>query len=210
MPNKDPIWLNYYIVLARTLKDIANPKTVLDIGCNDGSLVRAFCRMNCKAWGCETSKEAILRAPPNIRNRLLNVDITKDALPFEDATFDLITMIDVIEHLENRGWLEEITRILKPKGYLYVSTPRPGFILPSGNVDPTHVNVHAKRFWMALFSENGYVFRQRFPKTARIKALSFLWQAPPFLWGNSIIRRTVLFFCRYVPDMRSNLIFQKS
>ena len=47
--------------------------------------------------------------------------------PFEDGKFDFVTSLDVIEHLpaSPRHFLQEIYRVLKPKGVLFLSNPNP-------------------------------------------------------------------------------------
>jgi 2-polyprenyl-3-methyl-5-hydroxy-6-metoxy-1,4-benzoquinol methylase len=53
-------------------------------------------------------------------------DFSTDRFPYEDASFDGITSIEVVEHLENPyHFLRECARILKPGGVLIVSTPNP-------------------------------------------------------------------------------------
>lgn len=45
-------------------------------------------------------------------------------LPFADAFFDAVTMFDVLEHIPNdRLAISEALRVLKPNGFLLVSTP---------------------------------------------------------------------------------------
>lgn len=45
-------------------------------------------------------------------------------LPFSDHSFDLIIIQDVIEHLnETKFFINEVKRVLKPKGMIYLSTP---------------------------------------------------------------------------------------
>lgn len=56
-------------------------------------------------------------------------DFSTDVFPYEDATFDGLTSIEVIEHLENPyHFLRESARILKPGGILILSTPNPDHI----------------------------------------------------------------------------------
>lgn len=45
--------------------------------------------------------------------------------PYQDAAFDLITAMEIIEHISGspRDFLKEIRRVLKPSGYLFIATP---------------------------------------------------------------------------------------
>ncbi len=49
-----------------------------------------------------------------------------EALPFPDASFDLVILDNVLEHVTDRpGTLREIHRVLRPGGLLYMVTPKP-------------------------------------------------------------------------------------
>ncbi|MEP6957029.1 MAG: class I SAM-dependent methyltransferase, partial [Chthoniobacterales bacterium] len=51
-------------------------------------------------------------------------DLNRDALPYADQSFDLVTCTEVIEHLEHfRSALREVYRVLRPAGIFVVSTP---------------------------------------------------------------------------------------
>ena len=46
-------------------------------------------------------------------------------LPFDDETFDLVTMLAVIEHVKNPQFvITEIARVLRRKGRLVLTTPK--------------------------------------------------------------------------------------
>ena len=75
-------------------------------------------------------------------------DVERDRFPFDDATFDLVTCCEVIEHLMQNPVhaLAEIHRVLRPGGWFVLSTPnaaRAGSIanlLRGQNVyDPYHL-----------------------------------------------------------------------
>jgi SAM-dependent methyltransferase len=93
----------------------------LDIGAGHGKLIRLLSReFNLEARACDYTSNLI--RVPEIKVDV--VDLNAEKLPYADATFDLITCTEVIEHVENyRETFREIFRILKPCGTLIVTTP---------------------------------------------------------------------------------------
>lgn len=54
------------------------------------------------------------------------VNLETDALSWKDATFDGITCMHVVEHLQStRNFWREVARLLNPTGICYVETPHP-------------------------------------------------------------------------------------
>jgi SAM-dependent methyltransferase len=55
----------------------------------------------------------------------MNYDVESQKLPVPDASYDLVLCFEVIEHLEVDPMflVEELNRIIRPKGLLYLTTP---------------------------------------------------------------------------------------
>jgi SAM-dependent methyltransferase len=64
-------------------------------------------------------------AADSFRYRIFNANLEWDRLPFEDGSIDLITCLEVIEHVTSDPMhlLIELNRIMRPGGTLIMSTP---------------------------------------------------------------------------------------
>jgi len=69
--------------------------------------------------------------------------------------------------------------------------------------NPTHINVHSKKFWVKLFKSHGLEYLYDFPKVERKKALTAVFKSR-FL---SLILK--IYSLPLIPDLHSSLIFQK-
>jgi ubiquinone/menaquinone biosynthesis C-methylase UbiE len=95
----------------------------LDVGCGRGELLALGAAHFRTAVGCDPSQE-MLRCG---RGRILwQPDPSK--LPFEDSTFDLVTAVCVLHHVE-RGYetqlMRELLRVLRPGGLVCVIEHNP-------------------------------------------------------------------------------------
>jgi 2-polyprenyl-3-methyl-5-hydroxy-6-metoxy-1,4-benzoquinol methylase len=92
----------------------------LDVGCHVGVFVEIARERGWDAWGVEPSRWAAAQAQAR---GLQVVTGTLRQVAFQPASFDVVTMWDVIEHLADpRKEIAEIYRILKPGGLLSVHT----------------------------------------------------------------------------------------
>jgi SAM-dependent methyltransferase len=99
---------------------------VLDVGCRYGSFLA---NLQARGWrdvaGVDVDAAAVdrgLAAWPDLAGSLRAYDGA--ALPFADATFDVVTMFDVIEHIPDPGvFLQEVRRTLRPGGVFIFQTP---------------------------------------------------------------------------------------
>src|SRR5712691_6360873 len=103
------------------LADIpANEKTLLDVSCKEGDVLQALkpCGFRLRGTNFEAAGPALDGIPIDY-----GVDLLR-RLPYNDASFDVVLLVEVIEHLENhRSALGELARILKPGGVLILTTP---------------------------------------------------------------------------------------
>jgi len=103
----------------------ASAKRVLDLGSGCGYGTALLAEVAAQAIGIDSAPEALAYACTHYSHpRLRFVQASALALPFPDATFDLIVCFELIEHVE--PWprlLEEARRTLRPGGQFLVSTP---------------------------------------------------------------------------------------
>jgi 2-polyprenyl-3-methyl-5-hydroxy-6-metoxy-1,4-benzoquinol methylase len=112
---------------------------VLDIGCGDAGVPIAFAERGARAAGIEVSETSVERGRLRAEEHGVRIDLRQgfaEALPWEDASFDLVVLDNVLEHVnDRRKTLREIHRVLAPNGLLYLVTPKP-FALTSIVSDP--------------------------------------------------------------------------
>jgi SAM-dependent methyltransferase len=94
---------------------------VLDLGCRDGALTSEYLEGN-DVVGVDVDRAALARAAERgIETTWADLD---DALPFEDASFDVVVTAEVLEHLRlPERALAEARRVLRPGGLLVGSVP---------------------------------------------------------------------------------------
>ena len=125
---------------------------VLDGGCAFGygtALLAAKAQTVC---GCDPSPELIARARKNCPGIEFEV-CPLEKTPYADASFDAITLTDVLEHVAcEKAALDEIFRVLKPGGRLIITTPHKGLF---GFMDPDnyawHLRTNTPRLYRRLF-----------------------------------------------------------
>ena len=95
---------------------------LLDIGCGYGSFMSMALKYKWAVEGMDISSYAAENA-----SQELGVPVfvgTLDQSDYPEDCFDVITLLDVIEHLNDpRVFLCEVRRILKPEGVLVMRTP---------------------------------------------------------------------------------------
>lgn len=100
-----------------------NRQKILDIGCHDGYFLSLIKGRNF-LFGIEPSETAYrLALKKNIKLTKLLID-DHTSLPYPDNYFDIVITGEIIEHVyDTDHFLQEIHRVLKPRGKLLLSTP---------------------------------------------------------------------------------------
>ena len=94
--------------------------SLLEIGCGNGFfLEEAQARGYADVHGVEPSSEAIAKAAPGVRERIV-CDMMRPGL-FAEARFDVVCLFQVFDHLPDPiGVLAETHRVLKPGGLVLI------------------------------------------------------------------------------------------
>jgi SAM-dependent methyltransferase len=123
------------------LKRNKSSDKVLDVGCYTAELLSALPESYAK-YGIEMSQDAASVATTKgikiLGNDLYSIDMNEK--------FDVITVVDVIEHTHNpQEFIQKLMLLLKPQGQLIIST---------GNTDNWLWKSLKNRFWYSRFPEH--------------------------------------------------------
>lgn len=117
------------LTLKEALAEVLDPRgrTVVDVGCGDGSLTRHFAGEGAQAIGIEISEEQLARARKADPVPGADYRVGRgEALPLEDASVDAVVFSNSFHHLPlavMSDALAEAARVLKPQGTLVVVEP---------------------------------------------------------------------------------------
>lgn len=111
----------------QVLGEIArSAKSVLEVGCGDGSKLARLVGKNGDATGIDISSVAIKMAKKKYR-KLKFVRADAEKLPFKNSSFELVYSVYTLEHLrEPDKVIEECIRVLRKDGKLVFVAPNYG------------------------------------------------------------------------------------
>lgn len=116
---------------------------VLDIGCGAGNMIHHLSRYG-HVKGVEIDARPVAMALARGYD-VRQGDATR-GIPFPDASFDLVTVLDVIEHVDaDEAILREAYRVLRPNGVLAITTPAFQWLWSHNDVLNGHKHRYAPR-----------------------------------------------------------------
>jgi SAM-dependent methyltransferase len=162
-------------VLSRLLDQVLdgtdNP-TILDVGCGTGATT-GFLERYGEVTGVDISPLAVKHGREQGRTRLCLAD--GGQLPFVEGSFDLVTALDLLEHLENESMgLREMWRVLKGGGRLLAVVP--AFPLLWSDFD--EFSGHYRRYTSGQLRETIELAGFDITRLSYFNTLLF-----PFVWG---------------------------
>ncbi|MBW2028487.1 MAG: class I SAM-dependent methyltransferase [Deltaproteobacteria bacterium] len=118
-------------------------RKVLDVGCGTGIILKVLEKFG-TPYGVELSPQAIEFLKKRDLERIACADANQ-SIPFKSGTFTIITCLDVLEHLDNDlGLMEEMLRVCKPGGYIFVTVPAFGALWSGHDVALHHKRRYAR------------------------------------------------------------------
>jgi 2-polyprenyl-3-methyl-5-hydroxy-6-metoxy-1,4-benzoquinol methylase len=157
------------------LLGLAAPNSLLDVGCGEGVLVQRWAKLlvGARVVGVDLEEASLqdgwsARTAPNLEFRVGHAE----HLPFADGEFDLVSAVEVLEHLPDpRHALAEMRRCAQR--HLLVSVPREplwralnmlrgAYWTALGNT-PGHLNHWSRDGFVRLLADHGEVTAVRSP-----------------------------------------------
>jgi 2-polyprenyl-3-methyl-5-hydroxy-6-metoxy-1,4-benzoquinol methylase len=186
----------------RALAGVVPRGRILDVGCARGYVLEAALEEGWEPWGIEVSEEDARAAARRFGGRVHRGVLA--SAPFEAASFDAVTLLDVLEHdADPLELLRQVRRVLRPGGALFLTTPDLGSL-------SARVLAHRWVYYNAnehlSFFDRGTLKRalravgfeplkvSRAPKTVSLRLLSTLagiYEHGPLSSALSLLARTV-------------------
>jgi SAM-dependent methyltransferase len=115
------------------------PRRVLDVGGGAGNMAHHLAHYG-EVINLECNPRPILVAQ---QRHVITAQGSGDRLPFPDAAFDLVALLDTVEHIPDElGVFEECARVLKPGGVLLVTVPAYMWLWSYND----EINAHQRRY----------------------------------------------------------------
>jgi len=99
-------------------------RSALDVGCGAGLLAEPLARLGAKVTAVDAAAELIEAARAHAAGQGLEIDYRAAVVEQIEGQFDLVTSMEVIEHVADPGvFLKALAARLAPDGLLILSTP---------------------------------------------------------------------------------------
>ncbi|MGB8643811.1 MAG: class I SAM-dependent methyltransferase [Anaerolineae bacterium] len=156
---------------------------ILDVGCGAGNMIHHLSRYG-RVRGIEVDARPVKIAQD--RGYDVRAADATQRIPFDDRAFDLVTALDVIEHVDaDTAILREAHRVLRPGGHLLVTTPAFQWLWSHND----ELNAHKRRYTARELNNRLVQSGFRLRRTSYSFFLVFPLSAPLIIWRNRTQKR---------------------
>ncbi|MFA6461383.1 MAG: methyltransferase domain-containing protein [Candidatus Woesearchaeota archaeon] len=190
------------LVHETVLKELSHQQgKILDIAAGSGAFLSLLNPLRFNRYACELyPRNFLLKDVP-----CKSVNLNQTPFPYKDQEFDMITVIEVIEHLENPwAFVRELHRLVKKEGTLIITTPNVGnwysrlrylFNMRFANFFDTKFNKDGFDHITPIFPET---MRMLISEKFKIKHISYNRSHIPFInlnlpWKNRLLGEIVIY-----------------
>lgn len=139
-------WEEIFGAYAERIQKEIRPKKTLDVGCAKGFFVEALRDRGIEAYGFDISDYAVSQVREDIRPYCRTYSVV---LPIQE-TYDLITCIEVLEHLDNADIPAAVRHMCEASDDILFSST------PFDYEEESHISVHPPGYWAQQFAYNGF------------------------------------------------------
>ncbi|MFP5329576.1 MAG: class I SAM-dependent methyltransferase [Alphaproteobacteria bacterium] len=145
-------------ILDSVIRRIVRPPAkarILEIGCGTGHNLKMFSRFG-RVEATELNETARKLASDRLGRKVRSAALP-DLSMFKSSSFDLVALLDVLEHIpDDRQALRAILELLKPGGKLLVTVPGNPWMWSAHDVSHHHHRRYRKAQLRRLAEESGY------------------------------------------------------
>ena len=143
------------------IKDVFQPKRVIDLGCGPGALMHLLHEIGVEADGIDYNEMSLKLATPEVKDRIAIGDAADTSIK-EDGAYDLVLCREVLEHLTVLEVKKAVGNMVRlTSRFIYVTTrfhPDPPTLLDfntSDDLDPSHITLLNKDMLRLMFVLEG-------------------------------------------------------
>jgi 2-polyprenyl-3-methyl-5-hydroxy-6-metoxy-1,4-benzoquinol methylase len=145
--------------LLKLIASLVEGETVLDIGCGAGVLLSLLAAQGRDVVGMEPNRAIIDLAAQMHPNLEIHQGLGGDIEQL-DRQFDAVTIIDVLEHIEDDSrQLQQIYRVLRPGGQLVVLVPAFQFLYGRRDASNGHFRRYSRKELIEKLNAAGFLLR---------------------------------------------------
>ena len=129
-------------------------KRLLDIGCGTGNMVEILSAQGHQVVGLDLLPQGLHSTHHKVPNSMLIQADLSSQLPLSDNVFDVVIVLDVLEHVDDQSLIEEANRVLIPGGIILLTVPTVPWLWSFRDTDAGHLRRYTRKSLLELLSKS--------------------------------------------------------